>query len=1126
MKLKKVLAAVLSAAMVVTSVVVPQDAGVVSAAGDETTPDTTTGLIAYYGFEDSLANGAKENAAATMNKGEAKYSSDGVKGKAFDFTENAGTKTLNVTEDGNIPAKAAIQMDVSPKTTSFTVSYWVKSEDAAYTAMFYEGICTYFKFGSNGAGAFPLGQTDMGSQDNWTEGRMGNHFRTGKGSQTGKWQMVTYTVSDKGVVTAYVDGKPVGEYWAETGYPENGEGWFAYTTDNGATYTNMFSDSWGNGDVGYLGSGDWFSNNFSGLMDEVYIYERELTAEDVTALYTQALPTDVDSLDITDAKKTLIVGETCQLTTTTVPELAAPAITWTSNDSNIATVDEKGLVTAVAVGTATITATTGNGKSDTCEITVSASDVKATSVTPTADKTDLFLNQTAQITYTFEPANITNLEEKKKAVTYSSSNEKVLTVDKTGKVTAVGDGTATVTVTFDGKTGTVTFNIDGNSELVTGGWWQAWTKGYELKDNSIQKFTLDVKGGNEVWNNFAAVFVNGETDGVRAPADCVAEYKEYGVIRGDNHAWGSEVEPIADKVKWDMGSDNADLIAVMKNATVDVIVRRTGDKIVYTYKAKNGDLTYDRVATFTHAVEVPTYVFFACDTSTVKVTKGDYLTGVAKTEAKEPTCTETGNQEYWTSESKENVFYKDADCMQEFENDAWKIAISPDKHTIVKVEKVEPNCATPEDGREAYYTCSGCHKNFKDEAGTEEVTDLSELDIPWAHTWVVDETNSTATCTEAGTVTRECSVCHTQENNVPVDKLGHDYGEWEVTTAATCTEAGSQTRTCKRANCTATTDGHVDTGTIPALGHAYDDGVVTEPTCTAGGYTTKTCGRCDDKKIENETDALGHEYGDWEVTKEATCTEAGTRTKTCTRTGCTDTAEDHAVTETIQALGHTITKIPAKAATTTTAGNIEYYSCSVCSKCFSDAAGTKEITIQSTVIAPIKDQGGTSEQASLELSAAKVTLYTGKDTNKAVITAKVTGASKTAEWTSSNPKVASVVNGTITAVAKGSATITVKANGITKTITVTVKNPTIKVAKGKKSVSKVTVKRKKSVKLNVTVSPSKSGMSLVKLSKKDKKVVKVTLKKGKLTIKGLKKGKATIKIKSGKGEKKIKVTVK
>ena len=380
-----------------------------------------------------------------------------------------------------------------------------------------------------------------------------------------------------------------------------------------------------------------------------------------------------------------------------------------------------------------------------------------------------------------------------------------------------------------------------------------------------------------------------------------------------------------------------------------------------------------------------------------------------------------------------------------------------------------------DDGYEEHYTCPGCHKNFKDEAGTEEITDLSQIAIKWEHTWVVDESKTTATCTQAGTVTRECSVCHEKEDGVQVDKLGHDFGNWEVTTAATCTEDGVETRTCKRTGCT-----EKETRPIDKLGHKFE--------------------------------------GAWETTTPATCTTDGTKTRKCKNTGCTETE-----TEVISATGHTITKVPAKAATTTTVGNIEYYTCSGCSKCFSDVEGKNEITLASTVIPVIRNQ---DEKALLELSTEKVTLYTGKQTNKIVVTARVSGASKNVSWTSSAPKVASVANGTIRALKKGKAVITVKANGIEKKINVTVKNPTIKVKKGKKSVSKVTVNRKKSVKLNVKVSPSKSGTSLVKLSKKDKKYVKVTLKKGKLTIKGLKKGKATIKIKSGKGEKKIKVTVK
>lgn len=166
------------------------------------------------------------------------------------------------------------------------------------------------------------------------------------------------------------------------------------------------------------------------------------------------------------------------------------------------------------------------------------------------------------------------------------------------------------------------------------------------------------------------------------------------------------------------------------------------------------------------------------------------------------------------------------------------------------------------------------------------------------------------------------------------------------------------------------------------------------------------------------------------------------------------------------------------------------------------------------------------QQASISLSKTNVTLYTGKAGNSVVVKPTVQGTTAAVSWTSSNKKIATVTGGTIKAVKKGTTVITAAVNGVSATVKVTVKNPSIKVKKGKKAVSKVTVKRKKSVKLTVTVSPAKSGMSLAKLSAKNKKIAKVTFKKGRLTIKGKKKGKLTLKIKSGKGVKSFKVTVK
>ena len=89
-----------------------------------------------------------------------------------------------------------------------------------------------------------------------------------------------------------------------------------------------------------------------------------------------------------------------------------------------------------------------------------------------------------------------------------------------------------------------------------------------------------------------------------------------------------------------------------------------------------------------------------------------------------------------------------------------------------------------------------------------------------------------------------------------------------------------------------------------------------------------------------------HAFGAWTVTKAATCTEAGTSVRTCTVCGAEET-------QTIPALGHSMTAVAAKAATCTEAGHSAYWSCSRCGKFFSDAAGKTEIAEGSWVIAAL-----------------------------------------------------------------------------------------------------------------------------------------------------------------------------
>ena len=79
----------------------------------------------------------------------------------------------------------------------------------------------------------------------------------------------------------------------------------------------------------------------------------------------------VQATEITLDKNSIVLitaWDTEQITATLIPAEASNSITWTSSDTTIATVDQTGLVTCVTPGTATITATTDNGLSATCEV--------------------------------------------------------------------------------------------------------------------------------------------------------------------------------------------------------------------------------------------------------------------------------------------------------------------------------------------------------------------------------------------------------------------------------------------------------------------------------------------------------------------------------------------------------------------------------------------------------------------------------------------------------------------------------------------------------------------------------------------------------------------------------------
>ena len=97
---------------------------------------------------------------------------------------------------------------------------------------------------------------------------------------------------------------------------------------------------------------------------------------------TTVINPNVEGVTLDKDNLTLNLGETAQLTATVSPDTADKTVTWTSSDTNIATVDANGVVTAVGYGNATITVTAG-GKTATCTVTVSYPYVPVAPTQPT-----------------------------------------------------------------------------------------------------------------------------------------------------------------------------------------------------------------------------------------------------------------------------------------------------------------------------------------------------------------------------------------------------------------------------------------------------------------------------------------------------------------------------------------------------------------------------------------------------------------------------------------------------------------------------------------------------------------------------------------------------------------------
>ncbi len=177
-------------------------------------------------------------------------------------------------------------------------------------------------------------------------------------------------------------------------------------------------------------------------------------------------PTPVASVAVSPGSATIATAGSVSLTATpknaSGGTLSGRVVTWSSDNTAAATVNGSGLVSGVAAGSATITATC-EGKTGTSDITVSIVPVASVTVSPTSASVQE--GSTTQLTAT--PKDAGGIPLLGRVLTWSSGNTAAATVNGSGLVSGVAAGTATITATCEGQTATSDITVTASSSSVT-----------------------------------------------------------------------------------------------------------------------------------------------------------------------------------------------------------------------------------------------------------------------------------------------------------------------------------------------------------------------------------------------------------------------------------------------------------------------------------------------------------------------------------------------------------------------------------------------------------------------------------------------------------------------------------
>lgn len=536
------------------------------------------------------------------------------------------------------------------------------------------------------------------------------------------------------------------------------------------------------------------------------------------------------SVKLNKTKETLYVGQT----TTLKVKGTKNKVKWSSSNKKVATVNSKGKVTAKKKGTAKITAKIGNKKL-TCKITV-----KKTCL----NKSEVSLEKGSTIKLKLYGC---------KAKKWSSTNKKVATVNKNGKVSAINTGTATIKVKANNN------------------------KTYSCKITVIQtKQTSKNQSEQKPDTTHTHCYVctvtkeaNCQENGlITYNCSCGESYTES--TPKTNHSFGNTVNTKTTTCTEDgINSITCTICGLVETTTI----KASGHNMVngvctacgYTENHSHNYVQSDMIDSTCKEPGKITYTCICGDfyTEEIPIKAHNYEISNLK-----PTCEEKG----YTLHTCSNCGYSYKNNYVNATGHSW------DEGNTILVAK----CS--EYGLVQYH-CTVCRK-FKD-------VNIPKLEHQVSEEWIIEEY-----CGEIGRKYQVCSLCKNEVNKQKLPPTGkhqylsdgyckncdyyseenhqHSYDE-TIIKETTCSESGEKLYTCA---C-----GDSYRAEITKLNHTQTDWIIdTEATCEESGSKHIECSVCKEVIETKEIKSLGHNY-ELVNTVSSTCATNGYKEYVCSECG-------------------------------------------------------------------------------------------------------------------------------------------------------------------------------------------------------------------------------------------------